>query len=155
MTLRGNPTPDAIAAQAPTRVIRMDDGGAHFTDVTPPDLLYLAGTGGVRKSRDGGETWFDVVSGLDPYSVGGLQVSRQTPGIVYARTCADDRPTGGLTAIPRRAMDRSIGRPPTASDRNEGAALSTKSAAVLAIATARRALPDAGVRESASPCDGA
>ena len=55
--------------------------------------------GGVRKSRDGGRTWFDVVSGLDPYSVCKLHVSRQTPGIVYARTCADDRPTGGLTAV--------------------------------------------------------
>ena len=71
-----------------------------YPDPNDAKVLYLAGTGGVRKSRDGGQTWFDVVSGLDDYSVCKLHVSRQTPGIVYATTCADDRPQGGLTAVP-------------------------------------------------------
>jgi len=54
----------------------------------------------VCKSRDGGQSWFDVVSGLDEYAVCQLHASRQTPGIVYARTLADDQPLGGLTAAP-------------------------------------------------------
>jgi len=39
-----------------------------YPDPRDPKVLYLSGAGGVRKSRDGGSTWFDVSTGLDEWS---------------------------------------------------------------------------------------
>jgi photosystem II stability/assembly factor-like uncharacterized protein len=67
-----------------------------YPDPSDGKVLYAAGLGGVRKSRDGGQTWFDIKIGLDGYSVCRLRVSKQTPGLVYAMTCEDDRANGFL-----------------------------------------------------------
>jgi hypothetical protein len=67
-----------------------------YPDPSDRNVLYAAGKGGVRKSRDGGQTWFDIMTGLDEYSVCKLRVSKQTPGLVYAMTCENDRLNGLL-----------------------------------------------------------
>ena len=64
------------------------DGRKLYLDPRDSRVLYAAGLGGVRKSRDGGSSWFDVNTGLDLYAVCDLGVSRQHAGVVYAAVCS-------------------------------------------------------------------
>jgi hypothetical protein len=79
-----------------TRLPDVFDRQLLYPDPSDRNVLYAAGKGGVRKSRDGGQTWFDIMTGLDGYSVCKLRVSKQTPGLVYAMTCESDRLNGPL-----------------------------------------------------------
>jgi hypothetical protein len=44
--------------------------------------------------------------GLDEWSVCKLQVSPIKPGLVYAQTCADDRPQGATLRVPVAGVGR-------------------------------------------------
>jgi photosystem II stability/assembly factor-like uncharacterized protein len=79
-----------------TRLPGVFDRQLLYPDPSDRNVLYAAGKGGVRKSRDGGQTWFDITTGLYGSSVCKLRVSKQTPGLVYAMTCENDRLDGAL-----------------------------------------------------------
>ena len=94
------------------------DGGSEWTGATDllidprnPDLLYAAtwdrhrtvaaylggGPGsGIHRSRDGGETWEKIESGIPGSNLGkiGLAISPQNPDVVYAAITLDRRKGG-------------------------------------------------------------
>src|SRR5687768_9449637 len=48
--------------------------------------IYVGGVDGVRRSRDGGETWQPASAGLTVLDIWGLEAHPARPGVVFAGT---------------------------------------------------------------------